>query len=95
MANLRICDGQSEHVVPASLALVEEIFASEASIADGTEIGLADDVRWLVAVAVCTPGDVEAFLLSGELGAAGSVSGRVSRQVALQHFRDFLLESDV
>lgn len=91
--NLRICDGGRERIVSASLELVEQTFAPEATIADGTEIGLADGARWLVALAVHAPGEPEEFLLSGDLGSGDMVSGRARRPVVLQRFRDFVLAS--
>jgi hypothetical protein len=53
---LRICDNGREQVVPASRERVEQVFAPEASIADGTEITLAEGDRWLAALAVGAPG---------------------------------------
>ncbi len=89
---LRICDGGHERLVPASLELVERVFAPDAAIADGTEIGVADGARWLVAMAVQAP-DGEAVLLSGESTGGESVAGRVDRATALQRFREFLVTS--
>ena len=89
--NLRVCNGDRERTVPASLELVEQLFAPEAAIADGTEIAVADGTRWLAALAVHAPGEPEAFLLSGELSPAEVVSSRVTRPSALQWFRDFVL----
>ena len=76
--------------MPASLELIERVFAPDATIVDGTEIGVADGARWLVAMAVAAP-DGEAFLLSGESAAGEPVSGRVNRAAALQRFREFLV----
>ena len=37
---LRICDGEHESVVPASLEMVEQAFAAEISVRIGTEISV-------------------------------------------------------
>ncbi len=89
--NLRVCEGGHERIAPASLELIEALFAPAAAIADGTEIAMADETRWLAALVVHGPGASEAFLMSGDLGVDGVVSGRVDRAVALQRFRDFVL----
>ena len=87
---LRVCDNGRERIVPASAELVEQVFAPEASIADGTEITLAEGDRWLAAVAVGEPGQAGEFLLSGAEGETPTVSGQAPRDVALRRFREFL-----
>ena len=87
---LRVCDNGRERIVPASAELVEQVFAPEASIADGTEITLAEGDRWLAAVAVGQPGQAGEFLLSGAEGETPTVSGQAPRDVALRRFREFL-----
>jgi hypothetical protein len=47
--NLRICDGERERRVPASVELVEQAFASGVPIREGTEITLVEGERWLAA----------------------------------------------
>jgi hypothetical protein len=94
--NLRICDGEREHKVPASIELVEQAFAPGLPIREGTEITLTDGERWLAALAVGSPmmaaGDeAEEFLLSGATGEAAEPSGRVGRSEALRLFRRFVL----
>jgi len=92
---LRICDNGREQVVPASRELVEQVFAPEASIADGTEITLAEGDRWLAALAVGAPGGTAEFLLSGAVGETATVSGQAGRGDALRRFREFLAREDV
>jgi uncharacterized damage-inducible protein DinB len=87
---LRICDNGQERIVPASAELVEQVFAPEATIADGTEITLADGDRWLAAVAVGAQGTPGEFLLSGAAGETATASGPAGRPDALRRFRDFL-----
>ncbi len=87
---LRICDNGHERIVPASSALVEQVFSPEAAIADGTEITVADGDRWLAALAVGTPGATGEFLLSGAVGEEATVSGQAARGDALRRFREFL-----
>jgi hypothetical protein len=87
---LRVCDNGRERIVPASAELVEQVFAPEAPIADGTEITLAEGDRWLAAVAVGQPGQAGEFLLSGAEGETPTVSGQAARDVALRRFREFL-----
>jgi hypothetical protein len=94
--NLRICDGEQERRVPASVELVEQAFAPGVPIREGTEITLVDGERWLAALAVSGPaGTGEAageFLLSGATGEA-EPSGRVGRSEVLRRFRQFVLTS--
>jgi hypothetical protein len=87
---LRICDNGREQIVPASSELVEQVFAPDAPIADGTEITLAEGERWLAALAVGTPGGPAEFLLSGAIGEAATVSGQAGRSDVLRRFREFL-----
>ncbi|HEU4473634.1 MAG TPA: hypothetical protein VFR72_02290 [Gemmatimonadales bacterium] len=87
---LRVCDNGRERIVPASAELVEQVFAPEVPIADGTEITLAEGDRWLAAVAVGEPGEAGEFLLSGAEGETPTVSGQATRDVALRRFREFL-----
>lgn len=91
---LRICDNGREQIVPASRELVEQAFAPDASIADGTEITLAEGDRWLAALAVGTPGGSAEFLLSGAVGETATVSGQAGRGDALRRFREFLTRED-
>jgi hypothetical protein len=87
---LRICDNGREQIVPASRERVEQVFAPEAPIADGTEITLAEGDGWLTALAVGTPGGPGEFLLSGAEGETATVSGQAGRSDALSQFREFL-----
>jgi hypothetical protein len=91
---LRICDNGREQVVPASRELVEQVFAPDASIADGTEITLAEGDRWLAALAVGVQGGNAEFLLSGAVGETATVSGQAGRSDALRRFREFLSRQD-
>jgi hypothetical protein len=93
-AVLRICDNGRERIVPASPELVEQVFAPEAAIADGTEISLADGDRWLAALAVGAQGTSDEFLLSGAAGETATASGRAARSDALRRFRDFLSQRE-
>ena len=96
--NLRICDGERERRVPASLELVEQAFAPGVSIREGSEITLVEGERWLAALAVTgsaasTGEDTGEFLLSGATGEAADPSGRVGRTEVLRQFRQFVLSS--
>ena len=91
---LRICDNGREQIVAASPELVEKVFAPEASIADGTEITLAEGDRWLAALAVGAPGGPGEFLLSGAAGETPTVSRQAGRSDALRMFREFLFRHD-
>ncbi len=91
---LRICDNGREQIAPASRDLVEQVFAPDASIADGTEITLAEGDRWLAALAVGPPGGTAEFLLSGAVGETATVSGQAGRGDALRRFQDFLSRED-
>jgi hypothetical protein len=87
---LRVCDNGTERIVPASPELVDQVFAPEATIADGTEITLTEGERWLAALAVGTSGGPAEFLLSGAVGETRTVSGQTGRSDALRRFREFL-----
>jgi hypothetical protein len=91
---LRICDGERERIVPASIELVEEAFSQDASLREGAEIALAEGERWIAAIAVgpSPAGSDAEFLLSGGTGETAPPTGRVSRSEALRRFRDFVLE---
>jgi hypothetical protein len=91
---LRVCDNGQERVVPASSELVDQAFAPEATIADGTEITLAEGDRWLAALAVGAPGGPAEFLLSGAVGETPTVSGQAGRSDTLRRFREFLSPGD-
>lgn len=91
---LRICDNGREQIVPASADLVEQVFAPEAPIADGTEITVTEGDRWLAALAVGAQGSTGEFLLSGAAGDTATVSGQAGRQDALRRFREFLAPRD-
>lgn len=96
--NIRICDGDRERIVPASIELVEQAFAPGIPIREGTEITLAEGERWLAALAVGAPsgsdaGNAGEFLLSGITGDAAEPSGLVRRSEALRQFRQFVLTS--
>lgn len=92
--NLRICDGERERRVPATLELLEESFAPGVAIREGTEITLVEGERWLAALAVGGTGnDAVEFLLSGAIPQAAESSGRVGRSEALRQFREFVLTS--
>jgi hypothetical protein len=87
---LRICDNGHEQIVPASAGAVERVFAPDATLADGTEITVAEGERWLTAMVVGPPGSAAELLLSGAEGDAATVSGRVRRGDALRLFREFM-----
>lgn len=87
---LRVCDDGRERIVPASPELVDQVFAPEAAIAEGTEITLAEGDRWVAALAVGPPGGSAEFLLSGAVGETSTVSGPARRSDALHRFRKFL-----
>jgi hypothetical protein len=92
---LRICDNGREQIVPASAELVERVFAPDATIAEGTEITVAEGDQWLAALAVGAQGSSAEFLLSGAAGETATASGRAARSDTLRHFRDFLSRRDV
>ncbi len=87
---LRVCENGRERIVPASPELVEQVFAPDAAIADGTEISLAEGERWLAAMALGERGGTGEFLLSGAVGERATVSGQAARGDARRRFLDFL-----
>jgi len=94
---LRICDGEYESVLPASLETVEQAFAAIEPVRIGTEITLADGPRWLAALALEPPAprpgeEPLQFLLSGGTSGRAVVSGRLGRTEVLRRFRAFLEE---
>ena len=94
---LRICDGEHESIVPASLEMVEQAFAAGAPVRIGTEITLADGPRWLAALALeahaSRPGEEPLqFLLSGGTCGRAVVSGRLGRSEVVRRFRAFIEE---
>jgi hypothetical protein len=96
---LRICDGERESIVPASIEMLEQAFASVEPVRIGTEITLADGPRWLAALALepptPRPGEEPLqFLLSGGTSGRAVVSGRLGRTEVLRRFRAFLEESE-
>lgn len=96
---LRICDGERERIVPASLEMVALALAPGVTVRMGTEITLVDGGRWLAALAVdtVTPQtgeESEQFLLSGGSGGTAVVTGRLGRSEVLRRFRQFLQEGD-
>lgn len=95
---LRICDGEHERIVPASIEMVEQVFAPAVTFRMGTEITLADGGRWLVALALEPPAprlgqESEQFLLSGGTGGTAVLSGRLGRSEVLRRFREFVREA--
>ena len=96
---LRICDGENESIVPASLEMVEQAFAVDTSVRIGTEIALADGVRWLAALALEPPAprpgeEPLQFLLSGGTSGRAVVTGRLGRTEVLRRFRAFIEETE-
>jgi hypothetical protein len=88
----RICDNGRERITPATMQLIEQTFAPEAPINEGTEITMADGERWLAAIAVGFAGEGGEFLVSS--GPEESApAGRIARDAALRCFREFLLAS--
>ena len=96
MMKLRICDEGGERALPASIEMVEQIFAPDAPLGVGTEISLTDAGRWLAALALepasLRPGEEAVqFLLSGGNGGSAVLTGRLERQEAVRRFREFIL----
>ena len=96
---LRICDGEHEFIVPATVEEIERAFASLEPLRIGTEITLARGPRWLAALALETPvmranEEPPQFLLSGGTSGRAVVSGRLGRSEVLRRFRAFLEEPD-
>ena len=87
---LRICDNGNEQLEPASPVRLDQVFAPDAPIADGTEITVAEGDRWLTAMAVGTAGTPGEMLLSGADGETATVSGTAARSEALRLFREFM-----
>jgi hypothetical protein len=87
---LRVCDNGNEQIEPASPERVEQVFAPDAPIAQGTEITVAEGERWLTAMAVGAAGTPAELLLSGAEGETATVSGIAARSEALRLFREFL-----
>jgi hypothetical protein len=87
---LRVCDNGNEQIEPASPERVEQVFAPDAPIAQGTEITVAEGERWLTAMAVGAAGSPAELLLSGAEGETATVSGIAARSEALRLFREFL-----
>jgi hypothetical protein len=87
---LRLCDNGNEQIEPASPERVEQVFAADAPIAQGTEITVAEGERWLTAMAVGAAGTPTELLLSGAEGETATVSGIATRSEALRLFREFL-----
>ena len=95
---LRICDGEHESIVPASLEMVEQAFSADTSVRIGTEIALADGARWLAALALEPPAarageEPLQFLLSGGTSGQAVVTGRLGRSEVLRRFRAFIQDA--
>ncbi|MFL5496146.1 MAG: hypothetical protein ACJ8DC_17305 [Gemmatimonadales bacterium] len=93
---LRICDEAGERVVPASMEMVEQVFAPDAPLRIATEISLTDSGRWLAALALesgsLRPGQEPVqFLLSSGSGGTAVLAGRVERREVVRRFREFIL----
>jgi hypothetical protein len=96
---LRICNGEHESVVPASIEAVEQAFALPEPVRVGTEITLADGQRWLAALVLEPPTprpgeEPMQFLLSGGTSGRAVVSGRLGRTEVLRRFRAFLEQTE-
>jgi hypothetical protein len=96
---LRICDGEHESIVPASLEMVEQAFAAGVPVRIGTEIALADGPRWLAALALEPPAarageEPLQFLLSGGTRGRAVVTGRLGRSEVVRRFRAFIEEAE-
>ena len=96
---LRICDGNGEHIEPASVAAVERIFAHGAAIGAGTEISVTDGEVSLVAVALDTgeadaEGEVGQFWLMSVNVDHASLAEPLPRSEALRQFRRFVMMAD-
>jgi hypothetical protein len=87
---LRICENGNEQVEPASPARVDQVFAPNASISDGTEITVAEGDRWLTAMAVGQAGTPTELLVSGAAGETATISGIAARSEALRLFHEFM-----
>src|SRR5215213_3637286 len=96
---LRICDGNGERVVPASVTAVELAFDAGAVIHAGTEISVTGGEVSLVAVALKTgeadtDREVIQFMLSSISGEHASLAGPLGRSEALRQFRKFVLTAE-
>ena len=96
---LRICDGNGERIVPASVTAVELAFDPDAAIRAGTEISVTGGEVSLVAVALethetNTGGEVVQFMLSSISGEHASLAGPLGRSEALRQFRQFVLTAE-
>jgi hypothetical protein len=94
LVRLRICNGDGERIVPASVLAVEQAFG--AAIGAGAEFALTGGEMSLVAVALNTrdadaESEVLQFMLSRINGEHASLAGPLSRSEALQQFRQFVL----
>lgn len=93
---LRVCDGEGERILDASLPVLEQAFATTVSIRRGTEISLSDGAQILVALSLgshqaATSGKSGEFLVSIVNEEHASLSGPVTREEALRQFREFML----
>jgi hypothetical protein len=93
---LRICDGEREQIVSASIETMEQAFAPGAPLRLGTEITLSNGERWLTAIALgpvkAAGREIEQFLLSSASDRSSPRVGRVGRGELLDQFRKFLGE---
>lgn len=87
---LRICDNGNEQIEPASPERVAQVLAPDATIADGTEITVAEGDSWLTAMVVGAPGSAAELLMSGADGENATVSGTAARPQAVRLFNEFL-----
>jgi hypothetical protein len=92
---LRVCDGEGERIVDASVSVIEQAFAPAVFIRSGTEISLSDGNQVLVALSLGRPEPTTRdyageFLLSRVNGEHASLSGPVVREEALRQFREFI-----
>lgn len=92
---LRVCDGEGEHIVDASVSVIEQAFAPTVFLRSGTEIALSDGNQVLVALSLGGPEPTASdyageFLLSRVDGEHASLSGPVAREEALRQFREFM-----
>ena len=93
---LRVCDGEGERIIDASVSVIEQALAPTVFVRPGTEISLSDGEQILVALSLGTPestssGQTGEFLLSIVNGEHASLSGPVTRGEALRQFREFML----
>ncbi|HEX5575783.1 MAG TPA: hypothetical protein VFX42_07930 [Gemmatimonadales bacterium] len=92
---LRVCDGEGERIVDASVSVIEQAFAPTVFIRSGTEISLSDGNQVLVALSLGRPEPTASdyageFLLSRVNGEHASLSGPVAREETLRQFREFM-----